>query len=227
MKRIVKIISGLFVAYLLLLLYPTVLFFYTSDHGQFHVYSDKEIPIEIEMVLADVEKRIVQSELYDSLQQFNIFICNDQWRFLLFGLHKNAGGVCLFTTDSYLMTSDIPNNHLAKPMEWRAKNQDRPLSYFIAHELIHAMQFKDDLIKNYFSHEIREGYADYIAKAPDFNFQDYHQMYLDQDSTMNPSSGFYKKYHLYVAQLMDNCSMSYQEVLEVQLPLDSVLQSIE
>ena len=207
------------ILYFGILLFPQVLFAKKYSYRNFEVYSDKNIPTEIEHVLDDVNKRISKSELYNKDDRFRIFIANDTWRLMLFTRNTNVGGQCDFslTRSAYIRESDIASNRIVPPKTWRFPLSDRPLSYFIAHELTHVMQSKSDRWLNMkVPTHILEGYADYIGKSTEFDFDEYYSKWETNAAIMNPENGLYNKYHLFVAYLMDKKGMSFKQLVETK-----------
>lgn len=97
------------VSYVVLLAYPMPLFAYHRNYEQFDVYSDRVIPVEIDVVLQSARKDIEQSEFYSSNQKFNIFFCSDKWRFHLLSRNPNAGGNFsgVVSSNVFIRESDI------------------------------------------------------------------------------------------------------------------------
>ncbi|MCB9192335.1 MAG: hypothetical protein H6603_01995 [Flavobacteriales bacterium] len=214
------------VIYVGLLIVPNVLFAHQVAYKQFSVYSDRPIDANISIVLNDVADRLSYSELYSESTQLNIYLCHDNWRFTLLTRNPNAGGQVNFLLSSniFIRDCDIASNKLIPPSGWMFEMDSRPLSYFIAHESVHAFQRKfDPLMIITTPVHVIEGYADYIAKRPAFDFREYAELLLQNDPSMNPKNGLYKRYHLYNAILIDSLGMTFQEIVSNPPELETTL----
>ncbi len=220
---------GLFLLYIALLIYPNALFSYTYQYQNFEIYSDREIPKEMENVLDEVKGKLILSELYQHTDKFSIYICNNQALFWLFTRNANAGGLVNFviSPNVFIRESDIKANKIVPPKGWMYEANERPLSYFIAHESTHSLERKISpfLIFNT-DVAILEGYADYIGKKHAFSFEKYIQLYKNQAFVMNPKNGLYHRYHLYMAYLIEKKGMNFREIVKNKPNLSATLQEI-
>ncbi len=215
-KFLVLLILTLALSYAVLLFNPSLLFSHRTEHGQCVVYSDERIDENITFVLDDAIARISRSDFYREDMQFDIFLCNTSWRFFIFSQgNLNAGGVTLYhlTGDVFIRACDIADNAIIPPSGWTFALDDRPLSYFFAHEMAHEMeaQYTGRLA---FDTPVwlTEGYADYIGKSDDFDFAAYLKLLRDDSPEMEPSRGLYKVHHLKVAYLIDRKNLTIQEL---------------
>lgn len=196
---------------LLVLCTPQPLFAYKASYGRYQVWSDQPIEAGIRGVLDDVTRRISRSAIYSPDQRFRIFICNDQWRLALYSQRFSGGmgGVADtgFTRNVYIRRADITRNRLIPPSGWdAARMADRPLSYYIAHELTHVMQSRafgrGSAVR--YPAWLNEGYADYVAKAGRFDLATNAADLRAGALAMDPrASGLYRRHHLEVAYLLD------------------------
>src|SRR5690606_5030098 len=205
MKKInTKIKAGGFIIFLListyffLLISPKMLFAYHHHYKNFDVHSDLLIPNDIEKVLDDVIIRIAHSELYDSTDNFSIYICNSTRRLVLFTRSSEVGGLVNqgISNNVFIRKSAIEENKIISPTKGQeiALPEERPLSYFIAHEITHVLQTKVDRLMHFTTPKcIVEGYADYIGKATHFKYEKYLDNLNRGDITMNPETGLYNK----------------------------------
>lgn len=232
MKRIKHGLSFLgltILAYILLLMWPNLLFSHQYQYQNFNIHSDKAIPLEIEKVLDDVVKRIQYSELYNKKDKFRIFICQKNWRFTLLTRNPKAGGVVngILSSNAFIRSSNIETNALIPPSGWLYEAHLRPLSYFIAHELTHSMQSSyDRFMVAKVPPYIMEGYADYIGKRPAYNYELYKTQLLENHRKMDPANGLYNRYHLYIAYLMEIKGLSFVQILDQKPEIEVVLAEI-
>ena len=229
LARSAVLFLGIASIYLLMLVYPNLLFSNYISYRNYQVYSDRPIDEKIKVVLDDAISRIEKSELYKHDSRFYLYLCSDRWRFKFFTRNESAGGQVNFVISGniFIRENDIFNNRIIPPDTWRNPLTDRPLSYFIAHESVHSLQREYDkfmVLKT--PMEIIEGYADFIAKGGHSNLNALIQDYKKGVPTMDPSNGLYDKYHLFVRYLIEHDGMSFETVLEEQPDLEASLKAL-
>lgn len=217
--------SGLFLvfAYICLLIFPSPLFSYKVEHGQCTVYADRPIDQNIHSILEDALSRISKSDLYRPEIHYNIFICNNLLRFKVFTQgNGQAGAVTHYhlTGNIFIRPCDIPNNRIIAPKEWYFANQpfsfsDRPLSYYLAHEMTHVLEARFTGAFDFGNPAwLTEGYADYIGKAGQFDFDENLRLLKAGAPELDPSKGLYRYYHLEVAYLLDYKGWKIKDLYE-------------
>ncbi len=200
------------------LAYPQPAFAYHATYRQFEVWSDRPIDGAISGVLDDATRRLKTSELYTPDQAFRIFFCNSTWRFGLYALFQTSAGGMVYplTANVYLRASDIARNRILSPhIGPIADAEHRPLSYFIAHESTHVMQSR--AFGRWFGLRyptwLNEGYADYVGKGGDFDFDENLGLLKADDPALDYArSRLYRGYQLAVAWLLDKQGMSIRAV---------------
>ncbi|MEZ5029774.1 MAG: hypothetical protein R2787_00055 [Saprospiraceae bacterium] len=233
-KRITFLFFGLAISYLFLLTFPSVFFAYKIEYKQCTVYSDKPIDDNITVIIDDAIGRISKSELYDSTIHFNFFICNDIWRLSLFTQgNTNAGAVTQydFTRNIFFRPCDIVENKIIPAESWYFKNDslafiDRPLIYYFAHEMTHVLQSQYTGRGHWrYPTWLTEGYADYIAKDGEFDFNKNLTLWHDKAPELDPTKGLYRLYHLKIAYLLDRQNKTIKEIYE-HTPTDKILTEV-
>jgi hypothetical protein len=205
-------------AYLEMVTFPQLMFSNYITYQNYEVWSDRTIPPQINQVLDDATRRLLTSNLYEPTKKVKIFFCNDSWRLLIHALDDQSAGNTdtWLTRNIYIRASDITTNRFyapdAKPIPDEAH---RPLSYVIAHEVTHVVetiQFERPLKLKYPSW-LLEGYADYVAKGGDFDFDENRRL-LKSDSPLLDlqKSGLYRRFHLEVAYLIDKKGLTARQV---------------
>lgn len=228
MKRLKKflkislpIVGFLFAVCLTIFVFPQILFAYKADYKNFTVYSDRPIDKSINAVLDDSMMRLSRSDLYDSEKEFRLFICNDLWRLQVFSHGNGDVGALAYgdlTGDIFIRPVDIPNNKIIPPESWKfAKNpftfNDRPLSYYVAHEATHILESELTNRMSWRSPRwLIEGYADYIGKGSDFDFDENLRLMKKDAPELDPNKGLYRRFHLYVAYLLDVKKMNIKDI---------------
>lgn len=234
-----KIAKGFFLsllilalAYLCLLLYPKILFGYKVDYKQCSIYSDQVIDDNLKNIVDDAMNSISKSDLYEKEQHFNIYICNSMWRFGLFTQGSTLAGAVTqydFTRNIFFRPCDIKNNKIIPAKEWYFANKpeaflDRPLSYYFAHEMTHVMQSRYTGRGSWnYPTWLTEGYADYIGKGGDFNFNENLKLLHNNAPELDPTKGLYRNYHLKVAYLLDSSRLTIKQ-LYLQTPNEKELE---
>lgn len=204
-------------AMLLLLLFPQPLFAYSASHGGFHLWSDRPIDPAIASIVADAERRLRRSDLYEPRARFNVFICNDRWRLVLFTRSAAVGGFAdtLFSRNIFLREADIAANRLAPPEGRLADAEVRPLSYFIAHEATHILQSRTfgRLMEFRYPDWLTEGYADWVGKGGRFGIEGNRELLRRGDPRLDHgASGLYRGHHLMVAWLIEREGRSIRDI---------------
>jgi hypothetical protein len=215
----VGLLAGAFAAYVALLIFPDPFFAYKFRHGHIVIRSDEPIPPSAVRVLELASQRLASSPLYQSQAERRIYVCSQGWRFLFFAnVRHRAGGLAyaLLTNNIFLRGSRFDRNRLIGPSGNEVAGE-RTLSYFIAHELAHTLIADRLGTIRYWRLPVwkDEGYSDYLAKGPDFRYEDAVGMLRRGDAQMDPiRSGLYLRYHVLVAHLLRDKGLSVSELLE-------------
>ena len=209
LKRFGIAFASVFLVYLGVLIYPQPLFNYYIAYQNYKVWSDRPIPPDITHVLDDVIRRLKTSTLYEPDRPLRIFFCNASWRLWLYGHFSNkmAGiaDTCL-ARNIYIRESDITLNTIHPPNSKPLTDAEhRPLSYFIAHEATHIIESWRFGRFAFMRHPlwVSEGYADYVGKGGDFDFDENRKLLIENDPLMDvQKSGVYRRFHLEVFFLL-------------------------
>jgi hypothetical protein len=178
------------------------------------------IPAQADRVLQDTQRRLDLCPLYAGHPRENIFLCDHFWRYeLLTNLHSNAGGNAygFAPENAFLRKADIALNVLFRKDGRTPSGPDRPLSYFMAHEITHGLtaRFLGFWAASHLPVWKSEGYADYVGKGGDFDFKENLALFKQGDSALDPkASGLYLRYHLLVAELLDRRNLTVEEMLK-------------
>jgi hypothetical protein len=193
------------VVYAVLLCYPQPLFAYELTHAGITVHATTPIPPAMRDTLERVRARLDRSPLRHTLGHPEVFICQPRWLFALFArTNYQVGGIAnALGQNVFLRESDMEHDRLIGP-GGQPVAADRPLSYFIAHELMHIAQLRHLGPVNYFRlpRWTNDGYADYVAR--DIDLGGALKKFGEGARELNPSlSGLYLRYHLMVAYLLE------------------------
>jgi len=222
------------VAGLAVICVPQPLFAHHIAYGRFQLWSDRPIDeAGARRVLEDAQRRIARSELYSPDQRFSVFICNDNWKLALYSL-RGSGGMggatdVFLTRNIYLREADLTHNRLIPAHPWRAPMSDRPLAYYIAHEATHSMESRafGRLMSLRYPAWMREGYADDVGKAGQFDVAANLAALRAHDHAMDPkASGLYRRYQLGVVYELDRRRLTARQMFAARTPESKVLADL-
>ncbi len=215
-RRLLLAVVAVSVIYLALLAYPQPLFAHELTAAGITVHSTRPIPDAMKATLERARARLERSPLDAGTRGVHVFICDSRWLFALFARQNyRVGGVTdwLVGQHVFLRESDMQNDRLIGP-SGRPVAPDRPLSYFIAHELMHVVNVRAVGRWRYarMPQWVDDGYADYIAR--DIDLGDALQKMREGARELDPHrSGLYLRYHLMAAYLLEKQRMPLHEVL--------------
>lgn len=218
----VSIGVGLLAAAALAAIYnPEPLFAHHQGFGAIEIWSDRPIPPQAAAVVAEAQRRIARSPLWSPSQRFRIFICNDNWRLALHSMRfsgRMAGATdTIFTGDIYMRESDLAANRLIPPSR-KADLSDRPLTYYLAHEMTHTLEMRalGRVPAARHPHWLLEGYADYVGKAGAFDYAANLTALRAGAPQMDwARSGLYRGYHLYTAHYLDRRGLTVRQLFDL------------
>ena len=133
-------------------------------------------------------------------------MCQSRWRFALFArYHYQVGGIAnvYVGQNVFLRESDMAHDRLIGPSGLPAP-ADRPLSYFIAHEIMHIEHGRLLGRLGYLRlpRWADDGHADYVAR--DVDLAQALEGLKSGARELDPAqSGLYVRYHLMVAYLVE------------------------
>jgi hypothetical protein len=207
--------------YIAVLCHPQPLFAYKYSAANISLYCDEPIPLTpAAAVLSDVQARLEPCPFYRDHPARNAFICDNAWRYrLFFAPQPKSGGLAYGFPpwNVFLRKSDISRNVLFRADGVTPSGPDRPLSYFIAHEITHTLtaRFLGPWAYWRLPAWKNEGYSDYVGKNGRFDFQKNLGLFRKGDPALDPGkSGLYLRYHLLVAELLDHRKMTPEELLK-------------
>ena len=215
----IVVLGGALLLYFALLCYPQSFFAQSIEHQNLILYSDHPFNPEAgAQVLALAYQKLSASPLFSAKDHYSIFVCHARWRQrLFFNRVYGVGGVNFYplTDNIFIRDSIIEENRLIGP-SGKVVASDRPLDYFIAHEITHALTGKAIGPLRYYrlSEWVREGYADYVGKGEAFKYDEALRAFLANAPEMDRwRSGLYLRYHLLAAYLLDKKYWSLSQVL--------------
>jgi len=207
MKKIFKTIGKLSLLFLtftliywLSITFPH--FFFQSEHYEnLHVYHHGKSD-DVTKVGEKVLTKIKNSSLYNPDTTYRIFLTDSAIEYAYFTtLWRNSGGAFVIYANGniFIRPSLIEQDRLISPSGAMVA-EDRPLNYFIAHEVAHAMEYEKLGFTKYnaLNQWVREGLADYIGRDK-FDFDEMLENYRKNLPMMDyKQSGLYLEYQLMV-----------------------------
>lgn len=216
LRRSLLMLAAACVAYVAVLAYPQPLFAYELRHAGIVLHATEPIPDATRRALERVRQRLDRSPIAAATRDGHIFICSSEPLFALFARQNyRVGGVANWLIGGHvaLRRSDLQGDRLIGP-SGRPVASDRPLSYFIAHELMHIANLRTvgRLAYSRMPQWVDDGYADYVAR--DIDYRDALAKMKADARELDPArSGLYLRYHLMVAYLLDKKRMAVGELL--------------
>lgn len=203
-------LAGILSIYVVLLIFPQVLFAHQVSYKNFDVYSRQPLDANIYKVLDSAEVRLEKSPFYDKNLTHKIFI-SDTFPLYAFLNPKGRGSFGNTTTGIGIM---INRADVSRDWVFRNAEQDnkRPLSDVIAHETTHLLiQNKLGLRKAFALPRWKvEGYCEYVAGNTTIGFEEGTRRW--KENSDNDSTYLYFKYHQMVRYLLDDEKISVNEI---------------
>ena len=203
------------------LAHPDPLFAYHVTYGRLELRSDAPFDFAAgQSVLADVERRLDQSELNDR-GSHRAIIANAAWRReLTFLWNGGAAGLNYYplTRNVFIRRSDIEADRVFGASGKMAQ-PPRTLAYYIAHEIGHTLTKERVGEAEFFSMPrwLREGVADYIGFGSRVDVDELMKALRAGDPTLDPRSGYYARYRLLVAALLQREHWPMDKLLHSKL----------
>lgn len=228
-KRMLGAMTLLTVAYLLVLVFPQPLFAYSLEHEGIVLRATRPIPSAMRERLAEVRDRLRSSGIDEPSDVYRVYLCDSPWLFALFarGNYRVGGVADVFVSRNvFLRESDMANNRLIGP-SGQPVAPDRPLSYFIAHEMVHIAHGRRLGRIGYarLPRWVDEGHADAVAREIDLGAA------LDAFKAgareLDPArSGLYIRYQLLVSYLLQKQQLGLATLLASPPPQSDVERDV-
>ena len=227
MKIIKKIVLAFCIClaiYLITLCFPEPFFKNKAVFGNITVYSDEDIPVEMNEIIKMVTSKLKKSVIYKEDIKPKIFISNNPWRWIYFSnINYKAAGLAYVRIDNiFLRKADIKSNRLYGN-SGKVAEGDRTLDYFLAHEITHLLEFKSMPWYKYSLKEnwIQEGYSEYIGHDSQ-NYEKALQYYLEVPETAGAKR--YTKLRTMVTYLLEKEKIDISDIWSKTNDYDSILK---
>lgn len=224
LRRTLLVVTAVAAGWLALVVHPQPLFAYTTRQANVVLHARHPFPAATGALLDDVLRRVSASPLYHPERVHHVFLCDTPalfgalalWSYKVGGLSETLLG------DGHVLIRpyDIARG-VVFGRNGEVKKGDRPLAYFIAHEIAHTMTA--DRVGRWRYRRLAafqtEGYADHVAFARPLDLHAERDALVREAPEMNvQQSGLYRRYELMVAYLLERRGMSVDELLA--RPLD-------
>ena len=206
--------------WLALAIHPHPLFAHRLRHANVTLHAREPLPRAANAILAEAVRRIARSPLYDASRHHDVFLTGSGSVFALLTFGARGGGLTNAWGNVFVRPADLARDRVFD-RHGRPKSGERTLTYFLAHELTHAMTFAR--LGFFRSSRLaafqREGYADYVAFARPIDLRAGREALRRGASEMDVKrSGLYRRYELLVAYLLEMRGMDVWTLLA--RPLD-------
>jgi hypothetical protein len=212
-------------AYVLVLAHPQPLFAHELQHAGVVVHATRPIPDAMRTTLERVRTRLDRTPLVDRTHVEHVFICDSRWLFAIFARtnYRVAGIADVFVGQHvFLRESDMEHDRLISP-GGQPVSSDRPLSYFIAHELMHLAHGRRLGRLGYarLPQWVDDGHADYVAR--DIDLDQALRAFKAGAKELDPlRSGLYIRFHLMVAYVLEKERVAPAFLLEHPAARDAI-----
>jgi hypothetical protein len=228
-KRTIQIsISSLLAVFLMLFLFPKIIFGNKLEYKSFTIYSHLHPDKNIFTILDSVENLINSSELHKSkTTEYKIYLCNNFSEFSLFAItqrHSFAFNNPL-TNNIFISKSDILQNTVQRNGN---ENNLRTLSGTIAHEITHTL-IKDEFgfVKYILLDTWKdEGYSDFIAKESSFDYKKVMMLLCNSENPSSPSFKYFK-YRFCIEFLIRETHLSIVKIVNDNFNLEELDKEIQ
>jgi hypothetical protein len=205
-----NLLTTIFVAYALILVFPQILFPHKISHKTFHVHFRQPFDESVYRVLDSADARLEKSPLYDKSLTEKIFV-SDTFALYAFLNPRASGSFANTTTGIGIITNkaDVAHNLVFRNAE---QDNKRPLSDVIAHEVTHLLiPNKLGLAKSFALPRWKvEGYCKYVAGDTTIGFEEGVRRW--KANPKDDSRYLYFKYQQMAKYLLDDEKISVEEL---------------
>ena len=141
LRRVGLMLAGVVAGYLALVIHPQPLFAHSLQRGNIVLYASQPLPPEATPMLDDALRRIRTSPLYDAERTHHVFVCDTPQLYDFFALWDYRSGGVTHTWASgnaFIRPSNLVRGRVIG-RSGVEKGGERTLSYYVAHEVTHAM----------------------------------------------------------------------------------------
>lgn len=212
LRRAERALSVVLLLYLVLLLFPQVLFTHSVSAQGITIYSRSPLPVEAAACAERAAALLRRSELAVPSRRERVFVCNSPWVFRLFRPIGDPFAISFPVTDHVFVAaadfrSDVARRH-------GADFSTRSLSGVIAHEITHGLiRRRLGLWRGLrLSDWVSEGYCDHAAQESSFPEAEGLRLMASGQSHPSPSYRYFT-YRQMVRYLLEGRGLSFSDVV--------------
>ena len=215
-------IYGIIALYILMLVFPQLIFPYSIEKHNIRIYSFDPLPPEAEMRLDEICSKISRSELYDAKVGGKLFVCNNlgAYRFFVpFYGDMYAVSRPIFG-QVFIARVDIKNNLAGSP---DIENAKRTFTSVAAHELTHMLIYDHLGFWKHFGLErwVSEGYCEFVSG--NYNYPELAGIkHLINGREIDDPNFDYFTWETMVMYLIEVRGLRFEEILDVQDDYDGI-----
>jgi hypothetical protein len=173
LKRVLLRVGLIALGGAVVLAFPAPAFSSRLTRGTITLHATEPLPPNAAVIIDEALARVRKSPLYDPARPVDVFVCRDDWRWLLFtGLNRRAAAVARapFSHDVMIRGADFPDNRYLQA-GGQLSAAERSLSYLLAHEVTHVLVADALSLRESYRLPswLSEGYADYVAHEGKFD----------------------------------------------------------
>jgi hypothetical protein len=205
---------------------PAPLFPYQLAVGAVVLHAREPLPPNTEALLREVNAQLATSPLLRPGRQHDVFLCDTPALYAFFSPHHPSTGGETYTwwgNVIFLRPARVADDRLLGPSGAPVPGA-RTLTYFLTHELVHALTADELGVASYLRLERwqQDGYADYVANPHALDAADTLERFRAGDVAFDPErSGLYLRYQLLVTQLLRG-GLSVEDLLSTPRPAGPV-----
>ncbi|MES1157512.1 MAG: hypothetical protein ABUL67_00305 [Haliangium ochraceum] len=224
--------SAVMAVWVALAIHPHPLFAYQVRRANVVLHARDPLPAGAGAMLDEVVRRVSRSPLYDPGRVHDVFLCDTQPLFTLFAPDaRKVGGVSHthLWGNVFLRPSDIARDRI-RGYSGRETTGERTLTYFIAHEVTHAMTARHLGRLRYarLAAFQQEGYADHIAFRHVLDLRAGREAIRRHEPEMDTRrSGLYRRQELLVAYLLQRRGLTVDQLFVAPLNPRAVERELE
>lgn len=214
LKYPLKLLGLLAIGYLVLHLFPQIVFSNKINQDAFTIYTVNKMPAGIDAVIGETQCLLRNSSLYKKEYDYSVFFCNDRLRYRLFApLSGSSFAITMSISQNIFVAGPCVAENLSH--RFGDLHHERRLSSVIAHETCHVLLEKQvGSISNFFLPTwIKEGYCEYIAQDSSFDEERGDLMIIQGEKEKNFSFK-YLEYRRMVEYLITQEGMSIEALIE-------------
>jgi len=204
-------VTMLSVMYLLLLMFPQVLFAHSTTRGNFTIYSREPLGKEIDRVIEGAERRLRVSTLYDESVGRRVYLSGGfgMYAVLSHKAYRSFANSVPFINNMILNKADVAGDLVYVD---RGRNNSRSLSGVIAHETAHLFirERYGTINASLMPTWKNEGYCEYIAGDTTIPFEEGVRLWKEDPS--DDSKYRFIKYQAMVRYLLEVEKLSVDEL---------------